>query len=141
MYFLIFFINVISACFVCGSDWNTRTIPNRIIMLIFAINIVNGYISDYIFQSLFFSLLLCSILFILWLFDVLGGGDVKLLFAFSVGITPDLILYNYLFTFLLGGVLAAFMYVFLKKPFERGIPYGLPICVSSLFFIGVSILI
>ncbi len=102
---------------------------------------ISGYISGYIFQSLFYSLILFLILFVLWLFNVLGGGDVKLLFAFSVGIAPNLIIYNCLFVFILGGVLIASMYVFLKKPFERGIPYGLPICVSSLFFVGVSMLI
>ncbi|MEX0337166.1 prepilin peptidase [Vibrio tubiashii] len=79
--------------------------------------------------------------FILQITNWLGGGDSKLLAAYSVAISPENIPVTLFVIAILGGVLSAIYLVKNKltnKP-TTGIPYGIAITIGGLFGVMASI--
>ncbi|MEZ9338088.1 prepilin peptidase [Vibrio splendidus] len=72
--------------------------------------------------------------------SILGAGDTKLLAAYSFAIRPDY-LWPILFLIVcIGGLLSMVYYVYgrltnIEKTKQRGVPYGIPICIGS--YLGV----
>ncbi|EGQ8408569.1 prepilin peptidase, partial [Vibrio parahaemolyticus] len=82
--------------------------------------------------------------FILWLINIVGGGDVKLIGALFLGVNDEYMLAAIVAIGLLGGIQILVMWlmsVYRKKtPFENGIPYTIPIGISGLFFFYMSLI-
>ncbi|MCC4854048.1 A24 family peptidase, partial [Vibrio lentus] len=78
----------------------------------------------------------------LWKSSLLGGGDVKLIIAYIIGIKPIIIPHFLLLTGVIGGVVC---YLFLlnarlkkNSTKEVTIPYGIPISISGFVFSTLS---
>lgn len=74
--------------------------------------------------------------FILFIFNLLGAGDVKLLAVLAAIIPPDRFTYVLSLIAILGGAVAILILlvdaVFSTRLKERGVPYGVPIVVACL---------
>ncbi|WP_407547170.1 prepilin peptidase [Vibrio parahaemolyticus] len=127
--------NLVVSLMIFRTDWLSRTIPNKLVLILLVNNSFIAYQQGHLIQSVSYSFLLSLFLMVLWYYRVFGGGDVKLVLSFSVGLSPNLIFYNLAFIGILGGVLVGMMYIFIKDPFKNGVPYGIPICVSSIFLL------
>lgn len=81
---------------------------------------------------------------VLFSFSIVGAGDVKLLAAYSLGISPEYWWLTLYLMFILGGVLALsyLMYGWLMNKItdvkKRGLPYGVPITLACLFGMWLS---
>ena len=130
-------------CLICSQDFTTRTIANQLILLVLLITLsLSVYQHNY--SSLLYSGVLLLFGLILWRYNIMGGGDIKLLVAFSLAIKPDFFPLTLVIITGCGGVLALAYYLFglftdLAKVKARGFPYGLPICLGSLFGIAASL--
>ncbi len=76
--------------------------------------------------------------FSLWLFGFIGGGDVKLISVFVVGIAPQFTVLTVCMVGILGGLQLGVAYMLQQQPFSRGVPYGVPIVLSGLAFTFLS---
>lgn len=143
-YFTIIIINCLISLLVIFSDSRNRCISNRLVISVLVMSTVVALLNDFFFRSLLYALVILGIFFVLWLANVLGGGDIKLIAAYSVGVEPQFTVFMICFIGLLGGLQITVMYVWgglQKKPaFERGIPYGIPIVLSGLFFSTLTLL-
>lgn len=136
---LIFVILSALICLLIGySDVRNREIPNFLVAVIFVYGIVNSLLNGFLIQSTLITLLVFVLFLVFWKINVIGGGDVKLIVAFSFGLLPSLIVPMICFAGLLGGGQLVVMYSIAKlrnqPPFERGVPYGIPIVISGWFF-------
>ncbi len=139
---LIITLNIMLSIYVIYSDVIYRIIPNNIVFFIFVLNLCSAIYQGFFLPVVFYAALIFVCGFILWFFNVFGGGDIKLLSAFILGVEPDFVFITLCLIGLLGGVLVLFMYILVllrKITFERGLPYGIPISLSCLFFSTISI--
>lgn len=124
--------------FIGYSDVRKREIPNYLVTVIFIYSVVNSWFNGFLLQSTLITLLVFIPFFIFWKMNIIGGGDVKLIAAFSFGLSPSLIVPMICFIGLLGGGQIILMYSVAKLrnkiPFDRGVPYGVPIVISGWFF-------
>ncbi len=141
---MLFLPLLLLAVLVMVSDIRSRLISNRLCVGILMINSLIAFSAGYLWQTLPYSALGLMVFGLLWLRGVMGGGDVKLLLAFSVGISPVFLLLALCAVGLLGGVQVVWMYlagrVRRQPAFSRGIPYGIPVTVSGLIFTLLSFL-
>ncbi len=74
---------------------------------------------------------------LLWMMNVVGGGDVKLIGALFLGVHSEYMLLAMIAIGLLGGIQILLMWmttIFRQTPpFKNGIPYTIPIGISGLF--------
>ncbi|MEZ8881258.1 prepilin peptidase [Vibrio lentus] len=90
--------------------------------------------------SLFYSVGVVVIGVVLNKISVLGAGDSKLLAAYSLAIKPEYLYPILLLIICFGGLLSLGYYIFEKiknteTVNQRGVPYGVPICLGS--YLGV----
>ncbi|WP_087023867.1 A24 family peptidase [Thaumasiovibrio subtropicus] len=77
----------------------------------------------------------------LFYWGIVGAGDVKLLAAYSIAITADILLPTLLLAAIIGGVVTLILVLWAWKSRQweqlksRGIPYGIPIALAG--FTGV----
>lgn len=133
--FLIF--GILSVCIIC-SDVQTRTIPHYLIIGLLITSILNAWVHNFLAQSVFSALVVFVIFFSLWLFGFIGGGDVKLISVFVVGIAPQFTVLTVCMVGILGGLQLGVAYMLQQQPFSRGVPYGVPIVLSGLAFTFLS---
>lgn len=130
------------SCFVCYQDLTKRRISNRLVLSLLVVSAVLFlYLHNY--SILLYSGLLLLACFTLFLFNIIAGGDIKLLVAFSLAIKAQFLPLTLLIIMALGGLLGIAYYLFglltdLAKVKARGIPYGLPICLGCLFGVAAS---
>lgn len=136
---LVFYILCALSARIIFSDVKTRTIPDILSAGVMFFSLVNAWISGFVVDSVLAAFIVFVVFFILWLLNVIGGGDVKLIVAFTVGIAPQLTILMLCVTGLLGGIQLGIMYLYQQQPFTRGIPYGVPIVISGLLFSLISI--
>ncbi|NVD07818.1 peptidase [Vibrio sp. JPW-9-11-11] len=126
------------------SDYQSRTISNQICKLLFIVNLLGALYFSYFLDALFSTGICFIVLIGLWLLNVIGAGDIKLLCAFSVGIEPSLITFYLVSIGLLGGAQVLIMGLVSllsgKNRFKMGIPYGIPISISGIVFVMLSFL-
>ncbi len=135
---VIYFIcSVLSICIIF-SDVRTRTIPNYLVLGVLITSILNAWMNGFLAQSLFSALAVFVIFFSLWLFGFIGGGDVKLVSVFVVGIAPQFTVLTVCMVGILGGLQLGVAYMLQQQPFSRGVPYGVPIILSGLAFTFLS---
>ncbi len=73
---------------------------------------------------------------------IIGGGDAKLFFAFSIAIAPNYLPITIMLIAVIGGLQAMLLVFFSwsqNQLYTRGVPYGFAICVGCLFGIAASI--
>ncbi|MGY3570037.1 prepilin peptidase [Vibrio paucivorans] len=134
---------IIATLFIFLSDIVHRLIPNCIVVFV-AVSAISLMILNESYASLNVTILIFIIGLVLHSKNVLGGGDIKLVLAYSTAIKPELSLLYIVIILLLGGILATFYWgchrVFgnVTNP-KEGLPYGLPIGVSGIFCIAASI--
>lgn len=81
----------------------------------------------------------------LFALGIFAGGDIKLMLAFLMGIAFEWWLLVLLLTAFIGGVMAlaylvyGFFFSDLNKICNRGLPYGVPITISGLFGLWLTI--
>lgn len=138
----IFFTNLTFSLLLSWSDFLFRKIPNKIIGLVFFTNLFSACYWGFIYYSLPIMIIVLSILLVLWIYSVFGGGDVKLFCAYFVGIQPVLSLNFILFVGLLGSIVVSIMWLCVDNRngslSESGVPYGIAISISGLIFTTLS---
>ena len=74
----------------------------------------------------------------------IGGGDVKAICVFALAIKPDFIAFYFILIGILGAIQVFIMIVydslFKKVQMKKGIPYGIPISISSFMLLIISLL-
>ena len=125
-------------------DMRYRIIPNIIIKIIFALGTATSlYQSHFIDSSLIF-ILSFIVFFCFWYLGFIGGGDVKAICVFALAIKPDFIAFYFILIGILGAIQVFIMIVydslFKKVQMKRGIPYGIPISISSFMLLIISLL-
>lgn len=132
------FIAIVLSLFIICSDIRHRKISNTLIFGVLIMSTITAWNNNFLLDSLLNALMIFVFFFALWSVNVLGGGDVKLIAAFSVGVTPPFIIQMLCLIGLLGGVQLVLIYfwsnISKKSLFKKGIPYGLPITLSGLIF-------
>lgn len=130
----------ILSCRVIYRDISTRTISNRVCAAILGISLLMGFTHIAVVKTI----LVCLVLLTLYGLSIWGGGDSKLAIAFLPAVSEQYLWLYLLFIAVLGGALAM-IYLFygcfvgMKKVKQRGLPFGIPICLSALFFIAASL--
>lgn len=139
---MLFLLNMLISIFVVSNDINHRQIPNVLVIGILIVCAINGWLNGFLLQVIPYSLLIFISLFFLWYMGVIGGGDVKLIVAFSLGVKPIFLILMLCVIGVLGGALLVTMYIWerwkKREPFSQGIPYGIPIVISGCFFSFLS---
>ncbi|MCC4223414.1 MAG: prepilin peptidase [Pseudomonadota bacterium] len=133
---LFVYITLAIVCFVVSlSDIRERTIKNSHVLVIAVLAIAIG-IADFSLSSLWVIGICWSALLFLHVLGVLGGGDVKLIAAFSLSLPTQSLLEALIFVGIYGGILAV-IYLILLRPshvtgegdiLQFGLPYGVAIC-------------
>lgn len=145
MEFIIITLNITLSIYICLSDYYFRKIKNHTSLLIFINNLYPFiyYSTSHIETILFFSAL-HLFLYYLWKLNYIGGGDVKLLLAFAIGIEFNFYILYLATIGILGGGVVLIMHIFSslknKSAFKDGVPYGIPISISGSFYSTLSII-
>ncbi len=79
----------------------------------------------------------------LFLYRVMGAGDIKLIFVFMLVVNTKYYMLFLVSTLFLGGVLAIIYMIknayFVKETNREGIPYGIPISISGYVLLIASL--
>lgn len=134
---LFVYIILATACFVVSlSDIRERTIKNSHVAVIAVLAMVIGS-ADYSLASIWILGICWSALLVLHIFNLMGGGDVKLIAAFSLALPTTFLLPALVLVAVFGGMLAI---IYLLKFWwmsrrnkehdsaQIGLPYGIAIC-------------
>ena len=137
LYALLF---VLFVFFICTTymDVTVRRLPNSLVILTALLCLTVAISGDFYISSLQQSALALAVGFGLFLLRVCGAGDIKLIAAYLLGIKPE---YWALFLFvmsLIGTCLGVVQYIFRRQQ-NAGIPYGVAISLSGLFFVIASV--
>ncbi|MCE7535857.1 prepilin peptidase [Aliivibrio fischeri] len=129
------------SCIICYQDITKRTISNQmcIIVLIICICLV---IKSGNYYSLYYSVIIFFVGFILFIKKIIAAGDVKLISSFFIAINQNYQLLTFTIILLAGGVISIVLLthkVINKKNTTMTVPYGVPICIGCLFGIAASL--
>ena len=113
-----------------GKIYNWLTLPALLIGIIIVIFTTPLNLIPLHFISLLISIFISIPLFQLgWL----GGGDIKLLYAFSIHFLPINFFLLFLIISIAGGLFATYYMIF--KPKQKNLPYSLPIFTGLLIYL------
>ncbi|RBW66583.1 prepilin peptidase [Vibrionales bacterium C3R12] len=129
--------------FICYQDITKRTISNRVVFFVMSVCGIL-YFQHGVFESVFVTVGILFVGFVLFNLNIIAAGDVKLLSAFSLAITPQYLPLTLFIITLLGSLLGVACYLYAKctnynKIMGNGVPYGVPICLGCLFGIAASL--
>ncbi|EKO3434829.1 prepilin peptidase [Vibrio furnissii] len=141
---MLIIINILLLTFCIYSDFFKRTILNSIV-LILAVTILLGWFSQPNWHIWPYTVAIVLGGLLLFQIGVLGAGDTKLLAVISLGIDPSYMPLTLVGIAMVGGVMALGYLLYglltdLAKVRQRGIPYGVPICLVGGLAIVVSAL-
>lgn len=114
------------------TDIKSRVISNNIILALLFLVIPFGYLLN---GELYITLALISLSigFLLFLFNVIGAGDIKLITVLMLTIPSEQILSFFVFTSFFGLLLIIIGWLFFKTSIKRnGLPYGVAISLGYL---------
>ena len=118
-------LEILLLLYVATTDVATRMISNEICLAVAVLGIASQLaIPTQIGQSLIATAVLFIVLFVLYQRGWMGGGDVKLLVALALGLTPTGMLQLLTVTALAGGVLAMLHLMMRNLPYPRLAPAG-----------------
>ncbi|WGE49448.1 A24 family peptidase [Actinobacillus equuli] len=116
----------------CWTDLRYRLISNRIIMALLLVTIPFSYLMH---GTLFWqaALLCLAIGFILFLFNIIGAGDVKLLAVLMLAVPSPFAVFFLFLTACAGLLLIIIGWLFYRQSIrEKGLPYGIAISAGFL---------
>lgn len=138
----LFIANLILMAFIIRGDISKRKIGNKVCLLVICLSVVSAISHGFVVSSILNSIVIFIVFFIIWRLGVMGAGDVKLISGYSIAIVPELIIANFVFIGLIGGVQVSVMYIVSlvrgTTPFDKGIPYGVAISISGVILSYVS---
>ena len=113
-----------------GKIYNWLTLPALFIGLFIVIFTTPlDLLPLHLVSLLIFTLLSIPLFQLNWL----GGGDIKLLYAFSIHFLPMNFLLLFLTISIVGGIFATFYMIF--RPKQKHLPYSLPIFSGLLIYL------
>lgn len=146
MIYVKFFLSLTLICnlaIIFYSDIRYRLVEHEYILGVLIISSICVIFSNNYLSQLISALLIFSSFFLLWMFNVVGGSDVKLIGALFIGISDEYAYIALLFIGILGGgqILLMWLSVYSKdkSPFDDGVPYTIPIGISGWFFLTLSL--
>ncbi len=123
---------ILQLLFVCYSDIRHRTISNNFIITI-AINTVALGLATHQAVNIIIPLSALLIDYIIFYFDLIGGGDVKLITVLLFALTTTQSLDFILYTAIMGGVVMIIgMLVNREDIKQHGVPYAVAISAGFL---------
>lgn len=126
----IFLIMLLLLVWITYSDIRSRTISNKAIIAISIVSILLGFYHHNTINILA-ALSFLVLGFILFNFNILGAGDVKLISALSLSLTTQQIWPFLWLTAVLGGVIVFIGLLFFRRSIRQsGVPYGPAIAVG-----------
>lgn len=121
---------LINVLLIFYDDIRYRIVKHRFLLIIFITSLLSLFFTPEPLTQLAVSTSVFICFFILWLINIVGGGDVKLIGALFLGVNDEYMLAAIVAIGLLGGIQILVMWlmsVYRKKtPFENGIPYTIP---------------
>ncbi len=134
MNLLLIGIILLMLCYISFTDMKRREIDNIPIVIIFLLSIFVGiFVTDSISILIPTTILVVGI--ILSSLNLLGGGDVKLLFALTVGLSSEMIYHLFILTSFAGipvAIIAWVVHKFKKSQGRCEVPYGLAISLGYI---------
>lgn len=125
------------------NDIRYRIVKHRFIITITLLGIISLVFSNDVICQIGVSFIIFCVFFILWMMNIIGGGDVKLIGALFIGIAPEYSIIALATAGILGGVQIYLMWICSlitqKVPFANGIPYTIPLGLSGWFFFTLSL--
>lgn len=132
MYFLLLCLSV----WIGITDCCYRRISNRQILCLSVVCLMIGLQQHLLLDTYVQALLVLGVGLVLFIFNIIGAGDVKLLSAYALIIHPSYFGAVLCLSAVLGGLLATFILLYdlirstqLKR---KGLPYAIPIIVANL---------
>ncbi|UQA49726.1 A24 family peptidase [Vibrio sp. ED002] len=125
------------------QDIKYRKIPNGVALSVALLGVF-FVLSKGEYSHALSSMVVLVIGAVLFQLRTLAAGDSKLLAAFALMIAPQFLPLTIWLIVTLGGVLALTQWLISQigihpAGMERGVPYGVPICLGSLFGIAASL--
>ena len=144
MNFALWLTCLVNVLLIFYDDIRYRIVKHRFLLIIFITSLLSLFFTPEPLTQLAVSTSVFIFFFILWLINIVGGGDVKLIGALFLGVNDEYMLAAIVAIGLLGGIQILVMWlmsVYRKKtPFENGIPYTIPIGISGFFFFYMSLI-
>lgn len=118
------------------TDIKYRIIENKVIFAILLVCGIKSVLGQYIYDTSYFAFVLIVFLLFIYYLKLIGGGDVKLVFAFLWGLNDDALFFSLILMLIIGAIQSLIMYVlkFARYTNENTLPYGVPIGVG--FYLG-----
>ena len=139
-------IGLLAAALIVAAvgDWRRRIIPNRLNAAIALLAIPFWWASGVslwpgVAMQIGVAALVLALLFVMFQFGWMGGGDVKMAAALALWLPAPAVLQLLVITSLAGGVLTIAMLVghrIAKSAGNPEIPYGIAIAFAGLWLIG-----
>ncbi|MGV2988912.1 prepilin peptidase [Vibrio sp. E150_011] len=131
---ILIFVMLITSALICASDVALRKISNiyGVVILTCSILLLSESKQGAV-EHLLSAVIVCVVTLIAFGFRILGGGDVKLMIAFSIAIPFHYLGVAIFNVAIIGGVLAMFyllkyrIFKLVPESGEMGLPYGLAI--------------
>ncbi|KYN26296.1 hypothetical protein AUQ44_14535 [Vibrio cidicii] len=141
---MLVFLNLPLLLLIAINDIKSRFIDNRAVVVL-AVLVLLGWFNQPNWQIWPYTLAIVLGGLLLFQLGVLGAGDTKLLAVISLGIDPAYMPLTLVGIAMVGGVMALGYLLYglmtdLTKVRQRGIPYGVPICLVGGLAIVVSAL-
>lgn len=134
--FIVIKIIILSCMLVITSfiDIKHQIIPNKLVFIILILGLIFSFIGDIsLFQALLGMMVGGGIMLILALVpNVLGGGDIKLVFALGAFLGPIKIIWAIFFAFIFAAVLSIILLIFKIKKKNEFIPFGPFLAVGTI---------
>lgn len=134
---------IASSVMVIVSDVCYRRISNKLCLFILLCCLIFGVGNEELSIHFIQGALILTIGLALFGLGIIGAGDIKLLSSYSLIIDSQYWLLSLIVVGFLGGLTAVGVYIkskIVSQTKNAGIPYGIPIVLSSLFFIHLSTL-
>ncbi|WP_051563710.1 A24 family peptidase [Enterovibrio calviensis] len=125
------------------SDIKERKISNRLNLVVLVCCLLIAYEYENIELHILRSTLVLAVGLVIFSLGIIGAGDVKLLSIYALIIDDQYWALSLATVGFIGGITALIILIksiIVKSDTEKGVPYGIPIVVSSLFFIHLSAL-
>ncbi|MDD1794656.1 prepilin peptidase [Enterovibrio makurazakiensis] len=125
------------------SDIKERKISNRLNLVVLVCCLLIAYEYENIELHILRSTLVLTVGLVIFSLGIIGAGDIKLLSIYALIIDSQYWTLSLVTIGFIGGITALIILIkskIVKNGKNKGVPYGVPIVFSSLFFIHLSAL-
>lgn len=137
MNLFLFSLLILMLCYVSFTDMKRREIDHIPLAIILILSIFIGLLVTHNI-NIIVPIAILVIGIILSCFNLIGGGDVKLLVALTIGLTNDMVLNLFILMSFAGVPVAIIAYIIHKVKKKSGsceVPYGLAISFGYVFML------